>query len=150
MDMLMPELTGSQATRLIKQEQPEARTLVLASFAEPADAQAAIQAGTLGSPLKAAPPEELLSAIGTVAQGTLSLPREQAVLPCSPRARRTRGSRPASASATRRCGYERGIHQAHPQDSGPTHHARRPAAVGVRQPGARAHRRSHHGGRRAH
>ncbi|NTU85473.1 MAG: response regulator transcription factor [Chloroflexales bacterium] len=38
--------------------------------------QAAIQAGALGYLLKAAPPEELLSAIRSVYQGTLSLPRE--------------------------------------------------------------------------
>lgn len=75
-DMLMPELTGIEAIRQIKQEQPEARILVLASFAERAEVQAAIQAGALGYLLKAAPPEELLSAIRSVHQGTLSLPRE--------------------------------------------------------------------------
>lgn len=78
MDMLMPELTGAEAIRQIKQEQPEARILVLASFAEPVEVQAAIQAGALGYLLKAAPPEELLSAIRSVAKGTLSLPRELA------------------------------------------------------------------------
>lgn len=74
-DMLMPELNGIEAIRQIKQEQPEARILVLASFAERAEVQAAIQAGALGYLLKAAPPEELLSAIRSVHQGTLSLPR---------------------------------------------------------------------------
>ncbi|NWF81813.1 MAG: response regulator transcription factor [Chloroflexi bacterium] len=78
MDMLMPELTGAEAIRQIKQEQPEARILVLASFAEPVEVQAAIQAGALGYLLKAAPSEELLSAIRSVAKGTLSLPRELA------------------------------------------------------------------------
>jgi NarL family two-component system response regulator LiaR len=77
-DMLMPELTGTEAIRQIKHEQPEARILVLASFAEAAEVQAAIQAGALGYLLKAAPPEELLSAIRSVAKGTLSLPRELA------------------------------------------------------------------------
>lgn len=77
-DMLMPELTGTEAIRQIKQEQPDARILVLASFAEPAEVQAAIHAGALGYLLKAAPPEELLSAIRSVAKGTLSLPRELA------------------------------------------------------------------------
>lgn len=75
-DMLMPELTGIEAIRQIKQEQPDARILVLASFAERSEVQAAIQAGALGYLLKAAPPEELLSAIRSVQQGTLSLSRE--------------------------------------------------------------------------
>lgn len=78
MDMLMPELTGAEAIRQIKHEQPEARILVLASFAERADVQAAMQAGALGYLLKAAPPAELLSTIRSVAQGMLSLPRELA------------------------------------------------------------------------
>lgn len=77
-DMLMPELTGVEAIRQIMQLQPEARILVLASFAERADVQAALQAGALGYLLKAAPPAELLSAIRSVSQGTLSLPRELA------------------------------------------------------------------------
>jgi DNA-binding NarL/FixJ family response regulator len=77
-DMLMPELTGTEAIREIKQEQPGARILVLASFAEPAEVQAALQAGALGYLLKSAPPKELLSAIRSVYEGTLSLPRELA------------------------------------------------------------------------
>jgi two-component system, NarL family, response regulator LiaR len=80
MDMLMPELTGTEAIRQIKQEQPEARILVLASFAEPAEVQAALQAGALGYLLKSAAPNELLSAIRSVAEGTLSLPSELALV----------------------------------------------------------------------
>jgi DNA-binding NarL/FixJ family response regulator len=80
MDMLMPELTGVEAIGQIKAEQPEARILVLASFAERADVQAALQAGALGYLLKAAPPTELLNAIRSVYQGTLSLPRELALV----------------------------------------------------------------------
>lgn len=78
MDMLMPELKGVEAIRQIKQLQPEVRILVLASFAERADVQAALQAGALGYLLKSAPPRELLHAIQSVAQGTLSLPQELA------------------------------------------------------------------------
>jgi two-component system, NarL family, response regulator LiaR len=78
MDLLMPELTGVEAIRAIKQTQPEARILVLASFAERGDIQAALQAGALGYLLKATPPKELLSAVRSVAQGALTLPREVA------------------------------------------------------------------------
>lgn len=78
MDMLMPELTGAEAITLIKQEQPQARILVLASFAGRDDVQAAIQAGALGYLLKTAPPSELLHAIRSVYQGILSLPYELA------------------------------------------------------------------------
>jgi DNA-binding NarL/FixJ family response regulator len=86
MDLLMPELTGVEAIQAIKQAQPEARILVLASFAERGDVQAALQAGALGYLLKATPPNELLSAIRSVAQGVLTLPRELAQIFTQPAA----------------------------------------------------------------
>jgi DNA-binding NarL/FixJ family response regulator len=86
MDLLMPELTGVEAIQAIKQAQPEARILVLASFAERGDVQAALQAGALGYLLKATPPKELLSAIRSVAQGVLTLPRELAQIFTQPAA----------------------------------------------------------------
>lgn len=86
MDLLMPELTGVEAIRAIKQAQPEARILVLASFAERSDVQAAMHAGALGYLLKATPPKELLSAVRSVAQGSLTLPRELAQIFTQPAA----------------------------------------------------------------
>ncbi len=78
-DLLMPELGGIEAIKLIMQEQPAARILVLSSFGEPAEVQAAIRAGAYGYLLKAAPPSELLQAIRAVYEGQLTLPHALAL-----------------------------------------------------------------------
>ena len=82
MDMVMPELGGLEAIALIRQENPEARILVLAGFGESAKVAAAIQAGALGYMLKDSSPDDLLHAIRSVYRGNLSLPQglAQAVL----------------------------------------------------------------------
>ncbi|NCC35807.1 MAG: response regulator transcription factor [Chloroflexia bacterium] len=79
MDMLMPEMDGLEAIVLIKQENPEAKILVLASFGESARVAAAMQAGAMGYMLKDSEPEELVRAIRSVYQGNLVLTRELAV-----------------------------------------------------------------------
>lgn len=73
MDMSMPHKDGVQATLEIKQESPEARILVLTSFAEDQKILEAIKAGALGYLLKDASPEELLKAIQEVYRGQSSL-----------------------------------------------------------------------------
>ncbi|WP_205703837.1 response regulator transcription factor [Candidatus Chloroploca sp. Khr17] len=79
MDMLMPEMDGLEAIVLIKQENPEAKILVLASFGESARVAAAMHAGAMGYMLKDSEPEELVRAIRSVYQGNLVLTRELAV-----------------------------------------------------------------------
>ncbi|MFN8475139.1 MAG: response regulator transcription factor [Anaerolineae bacterium] len=79
MDMLMPEMEGPEAIALIIQENPQARILVLASFAETARLSAAIQAGALGYLLKDSSPDDLLQAIRTVYRRNLFLPQDLAV-----------------------------------------------------------------------
>jgi NarL family two-component system response regulator LiaR len=73
LDMVMPRKDGVQAIAEIKQENPEARILVLTSFSEGEKALPAIKAGALGYLLKDSAPHELLQAISNVYQGQVSL-----------------------------------------------------------------------------
>jgi NarL family two-component system response regulator LiaR len=73
MDMVMPRKTGLEAIQAIKDDCPEARVLVLTSFAEDEQIFPAIKAGALGYLLKDASPDELLQAIYDVHRGEPSL-----------------------------------------------------------------------------
>jgi two-component system, NarL family, response regulator LiaR len=73
LDMVMPRKDGVQAIAEIKQENPQARILVLTSFSESEKALPAIKAGALGYLLKDSAPEELLQAISNVYYGQISL-----------------------------------------------------------------------------
>ena len=73
MDLVMPEMDGVEAIRRITARQPEARILVLTSFATDDKAFPAIKAGALGYLLKDSGPEELVGAIHQVHQGESSL-----------------------------------------------------------------------------
>ena len=73
MELLMPEKNGIEATREIKAENPEARILIITSFAEDENVYQAIKAGALGYLLKDSSPEELMQAIQDVCQGRMSL-----------------------------------------------------------------------------
>ncbi len=73
MDLMMPELDGIQATRLIKERDPGARVLVLTSFATDDKIFPAIKAGALGYLLKDSDPAELIAAIRQVNAGECPL-----------------------------------------------------------------------------
>lgn len=73
MDMSMPHKDGVAAIQAIRAEDPQARILVLTSFAEDKKILAAIKAGALGYLLKDASPDELLRAIQEVYRGKSSL-----------------------------------------------------------------------------
>jgi NarL family two-component system response regulator LiaR len=73
MDLAMPRKDGVQAISEIRQEIPEAKVLVLTSFAEDKRIIAAIEAGALGYLLKDSSPHELIRAVHTVYQGESSL-----------------------------------------------------------------------------
>ena len=73
MDLLMPHKDGIEATREIKAEDPEARILIITSFAEDENVYQAIKAGALGYLLKDSSPQELMQAIHDVCEGRLSL-----------------------------------------------------------------------------
>ena len=69
MDLQMPVMNGLDAARLIRQANPQARILVLTSFADDDQVVMAIQAGVLGYLLKETPSKELLEAIRCVYRG---------------------------------------------------------------------------------
>ena len=73
MDLVMPRKDGIEAIREIKRENPEARILVLTSFAQDEKVFPAIKAGALGYLLKDSSPQELVQAIRDVYRGESSL-----------------------------------------------------------------------------
>ena len=73
MDMVMPRQEGAAAIREIKEENPNARILVLTSFAEDDKIFPAIKSGALGYLLKDTETDHLLQAIRDVSEGKSSL-----------------------------------------------------------------------------
>ncbi|MPQ98428.1 response regulator [Modestobacter sp. I12A-02628] len=69
MDVRMPRMDGVEATRRIVEAGLSSRVLILTTFDLDEYAFAALQAGASGFLLKNAPPETLLAAIRTVAEG---------------------------------------------------------------------------------
>jgi len=78
MDLMMPVMDGIEAIGEIRAANPEARVLVLTSFAEGEQIFPAIRAGALGYLLKDSSPEELTAAIRDVYQGEPRLDSEVA------------------------------------------------------------------------
>jgi len=76
MDLIMPDLGGVAATRMILQRWPEIRVLVLTSFQEKDLVQEALQAGATGYLLKNISGEELADAIRSTYAGKPTLARE--------------------------------------------------------------------------
>ena len=72
-DLMMPRKNGISAIQDIIHRYPDARILVLTSFAEDEQILPAIKAGALGYLLKDSSPEELLKAIREVFAGESSL-----------------------------------------------------------------------------
>lgn len=73
MDMVMPELNGSEATARIKAQNQDARILILTSFGQEEQLIEAINAGALGCLLKDSQPDDLLHAIRSVYRGQMSI-----------------------------------------------------------------------------
>jgi two-component system, NarL family, response regulator LiaR len=73
LDLLMPRKDGIAAIREIKRLDPQARILVLTSFAEDDKVFPAIKAGAMGYLLKDSSPEELLAAVREINRGESSL-----------------------------------------------------------------------------
>jgi DNA-binding NarL/FixJ family response regulator len=91
-DLEMPVLAGSEATRRIVAARPETRVVVLTSFADRERILDALDAGAVGYLLKDAEPDDLVRGVGAAARGESPLaPRAAtAVL----QARATRPSEP--------------------------------------------------------
>ncbi|MFN2204713.1 MAG: response regulator [Candidatus Promineifilaceae bacterium] len=75
MDLIMPELNGSEATAQILAQDPAAHVLILTSFGDQGKLIEALDAGALGCLLKDSQPDDLLHAIRSVHRGQMSIPK---------------------------------------------------------------------------
>jgi NarL family two-component system response regulator LiaR len=73
MDLVMPEMDGVTATRLIKQSSPRSQVIVLTSYHEDEHIYPAIRAGALSYLLKSVGLDELVSATRKAARGEATL-----------------------------------------------------------------------------
>ena len=81
MDLLMPEMDGIAATRIIRQELPDTEVLALTSVLEDESVVEAMRAGAIGYLLKDTKAQELRRAIKAAADGQVQLsPRAAARL----------------------------------------------------------------------
>jgi NarL family two-component system response regulator LiaR len=78
MDMVMPDMDGAAATRLIRQQSPLIQVLALTSFKEEILVQSALQAGAIGYLLKDVSADELAQAIRSAHAGRSTLSPEAA------------------------------------------------------------------------
>jgi len=76
MDLLMPELDGAAATRIIRERWPKTQVIALTSFQEKEQVQSALQAGAIGYLLKNVTMQELTQAIRAAHQGRSTLAQE--------------------------------------------------------------------------
>ncbi len=73
MDLIMPKMSGIEATRAITSQKPSAKILVLSSFLGDENIFPAIKAGALGYVLKDVDPTDLIQSIRKVDRGEVSL-----------------------------------------------------------------------------
>jgi NarL family two-component system response regulator LiaR len=78
MDMVMPDMDGATATRLIRKQSPSVQVLALTSFKEEILVQSALQAGAIGYLLKDLSADELAQAIRAAHAGRATLSPEAA------------------------------------------------------------------------
>jgi len=78
MDMVMPDMDGAAATRLIRKQSPLTQVLALTSFKEEILVQSALQAGAIGYLLKDVSADELAQAIRSAYAGRSNLSPEAA------------------------------------------------------------------------
>jgi len=81
MDLRMPGIDGDEATARILAARPQTRVLILTTYESDDSILTAIEAGASGYLLKAAPQEEILAGLRSVANGEVALaPRIAALL----------------------------------------------------------------------
>lgn len=78
MDLVMPDVDGAEATRLIRQECPGVQVIALTSYKEEALVEGALKAGAISYLLKNVSAEELAAAIRAAYKGRPTLAPEAA------------------------------------------------------------------------
>jgi signal transduction histidine kinase len=76
MDMNMPVMNGAEATKLIKDENPEVKVLALTAFGDMSLVSEMVKAGASGYLLKGGSSKELLESLRSVAEGGGALDKE--------------------------------------------------------------------------
>lgn len=76
MDLMMPELTGSEATKIIHDEFPDVKIIILTSFGSSAEMSMAIANGASGTLMKDTATDDLVSTIRKVSAGKDAVPDE--------------------------------------------------------------------------
>ncbi|HWC17531.1 MAG TPA: response regulator transcription factor, partial [Terriglobales bacterium] len=76
MDLRLPDMSGIDAMIAIREEFPEARVIVLTTFAGDVEIQRALAAGARAYVLKSMPPKELVEVIRQVHAGKKRIPAE--------------------------------------------------------------------------
>ena len=85
MDLSMPGMDGVQASREVLARRPDARVVVLTSFAEQARVTAALEAGAVGYLLKDTEPDDLVQAVREAAAGNAPISPRAALALLPPR-----------------------------------------------------------------
>lgn len=94
LDIRMPEVTGVEATRRIRERFPHVRVLILTAYDDNPYVFALLQAGADGYVLKTASGDELVQAVRTVSQGKSALSPEVA----TKMVQQARSGKPATAA----------------------------------------------------
>ena len=76
MDLRLPDKSGIEAMRVIREEYPEARVIVLTTFEGDVEIQRALEAGARAYVLKNMPPKDLLEVIAQVHAGKKRIPSQ--------------------------------------------------------------------------
>ncbi len=76
MDLRLPDMSGIDAMISIRSEFPEARVIILTTFAGDVEIQRALEAGARAYMLKSMPPKELVEVIRQVHAGKKKIPPE--------------------------------------------------------------------------
>jgi DNA-binding NarL/FixJ family response regulator len=76
MDVLMPELSGLEALKIIKQKKPEIKVIMLSTYDEDEYVQSALAEGASGYLLKAISPTELITALRALKNNVIQISPE--------------------------------------------------------------------------
>ena len=101
MDMVMPRMSGLEATSLIRKRHPQVRVLILSMYDDDEYVQRVIQAGASGYVLKGVAADDLVLAIREVHRGSSFLQPAIAAKLIEDYVRRVRGDEPPVLDALR-------------------------------------------------
>lgn len=73
MDLMMPVVSGAEATKRIRDANPQVKIVILSSYGSTVDMARALDYGANGALLKESPSDQLISAIRTVVAGKQSI-----------------------------------------------------------------------------